>query len=82
MANPPKQERKKPGGPRRRAEAPLPSLAQLLPRQWRRSPAWKHFQTAQVEFLTGMQVLLHDLLEHLKVRDEEERELRRIAVEK
>jgi hypothetical protein len=53
----------------------------MLPRGWRRSPAWKHFRTAQVEFLTGMQVLLNDCLERMKLPEEEENELRRIPVQ-
>jgi len=81
MANPP---RRKPNNGRRgrNAQPPLfPDLTRMLPRAWRRSPAWKHFRTAQVEFLKGMQMLLNDCLERMKLPEEEENELRRIPVQ-
>ena len=59
----------------------FPEVSRLLPREWRRSAAWKHFQVSQVEFLTGLQVLMHDVLEQMKLRDEREYKLRRIEVE-
>ena len=61
---------------------PLPDLSLLLPPTWRRSEAWQHFRNSQVEFLTGMQVLLNDVLERLKLPDEQHRQIRRIEVEK
>ena len=85
MANRQNQRRRQPGNGRRErpaAAAPVfPDFTRLLPRQWRRSPAWKHFRAAQVEFLTGMQVLLNDCLERMKISEESQRELRRIEVE-
>ena len=80
MANP---ARKKPRNARRaRPARPLfPNLAQVLPSGCRQSPAWKHFRNAQVEFLTGMQVLGHDCLEWMKLSEQRGRELRRIPVE-
>lgn len=60
----------------------MPDLVQLLPREWRRSPAWKHFRTAQVEFLTGLQILMNDCLERMKIGEETERDIRRIQVER
>ena len=71
-----------PHASRRPAPPLLPDLTRLLPADWRRSEAWKHFQAAQVEFLTGMQLLLNDCLERLKLPEESERELRRITVQK
>lgn len=59
----------------------FPNLRQLLPRVTFRSPAWRHFRTAQVEFLTGMQQLLHDCLEEMKLRERPSRDLKRIQVE-
>ncbi len=59
----------------------FPNLRLLLPRMNFRSPAWGHFRIAQVEFITGMQQLLHDCLEEMKLRERPSRELRRIQVE-
>lgn len=79
MAN--RRERKPSNGRKGRPAPPvLPDWTRLVPREWRRSPAWEHFRNAQVEFLTGMQVLLSDCLERMKMPDEKERELRRIEV--
>ena len=87
MAKRPARSKKKPathsnGSEFLRPAPALPDLTMLLPRDWRRSPAWKHFQTAQVEFLTGMQYLMKDLLERMKMRPEDESQLKRIDVEK
>ncbi len=60
----------------------MPDLTLLLPPTWRRSEAWQHFRNAQVEFLTGMQVLVNDVLERMKLPDEQHRQIRRIEVEK
>lgn len=81
MANP--QRRKPNNGRRERGTQPplFPDFTRLLPRAWRRSPAWKHFRAAQVEFLTGMQMLLNDCLERMKIPEEQEQELRRIPVQ-
>lgn len=79
MAN----RQKRPPSNRRKERRPppvFPDLLQLLPREWRRSPAFQHFRTAQVEFLTGLQLLVHDCLERMKISEERERELRRIEV--
>jgi hypothetical protein len=52
-----------------------------VPREWRHSPAWKHFRSAQVEFLSGVQILLKEALDRVKSRREQERTLQRIEVE-
>ncbi len=85
MTNRQGRQRKPPNNGRRGRPVPPPlalDLTRMLPREWRRSPAWKHFRTAQVEFLTGMQMLMNDWLERLKMPEEGQRELRRIQVEK
>lgn len=86
MANRPAPQKKRNtsrNGPEPKLPTPrMPDLTRMLPREWRRSPAWKHFQTAQVEFLTGMQYLMKDLLERMKMRPGDEGELKRIQVGK
>lgn len=62
--------------------AVISEVVKLFPKEWRRSPAWKHFQVAQVEFLTGMQFLVKELLERMKVPAEQDSELKRIPVQK
>ena len=59
----------------------FPNLRRILPGMRFRSPAWRHFRTAQVEFLTGMQQLLHDCLEEMKLTERPSRDLRRIEVQ-
>ena len=84
MANQQSRQRKQRSNGRKERAAPpplFPDLTRLLPREWRRSPAFQHFRTAQVEFLTGMQVLLNDCLERMKIPEERDRELRRIQVQ-
>ena len=74
MANP---GRKKPRNVRRgRPARPLfPDLAQVLPSRCCQSLAWKHFRNAQVEFLSGVQVLGHDCLEWMKLSERPGREV-------
>jgi len=81
MASRQRRPSKKPARRKRPAMAVLPNLQALVPPEWRRSPAWKHFRSAQVEFLSGVQILLHAALDRVKSRREEERTLQRIEVE-
>ena len=79
----PRRQSKKRASKRRRATpAAFPNLETLLPPEWRRSPAWKHFRAARLEFLSGVQILLKDAVERLRSEREQDRELQRIEVEK
>ncbi len=73
---------KKPARRPRLVEMAFPNLQALVPPEWRRSPAWKHFRSAQVEFLSGVQILLKEILDRVKSRRDQERQLQRIEVEK
>lgn len=73
--------RRRPARERKQAVLLFPNLRRILPRMRFRSPAWKHFRTAEVEFLTGMQHLLHDCLEEMKMTEQPGRDLRRIEVQ-
>ena len=80
MANPPRKSPR--NAPQARPTAPrFADLRRVLPVGCCQSAAWKHFRSAQVEFLTGMQVLVHDSLEWMKLSKERDRELRRIPVQ-
>ena len=76
MATP--RPRRRPIRGRREPASVFPNLRRILPRMNFRSPAWRHFRNAEVEFLTGMQKLLHDCLEQMKLTEQPARDLRRI----
>jgi hypothetical protein len=82
MASRQRRPSKRPARRERPAAEVLPNLRALVPREWRHSPAWKHFRSAQVEFLSGVQILLKEALDRVKSRREQERTLQRIEVEK
>lgn len=82
MPNRKRRPGKEPARKHRAAEIAFPNLQTLVPPEWRRSPAWRHLRSAQVEFLTGMQILLKEVLDRVKSRRDQERQLQRIEVEK
>ncbi len=89
MANQRKPPRKKPSSNGRKPRSAVsdletaiaPEVLASLPPDFRGSPAWQHFQAAQLEFLTGMQFLLRDLLERMGVPQQSPK-LKRIEVKK
>jgi hypothetical protein len=58
----------------------ISDLVGMLPPEWQHSPAWKHFQAAQAEFLTGVQFLIRDVVEKIQLPADRAR-LSRIRVE-